>query len=130
MVNNVVGDVAPPGIAVAKSKKDNAGTPEAILASRVFGATEPARPSGEPVAEAAPMDKLGAVVASINDYLQTVRRDLEFSVNEDTGRVVVTVRNAETGEIVRQIPPEEVLNLAARIDGHDRDSGLLVQERA
>lgn len=39
-------------------------------------------------------------------------RELEFRVDEDTGRTIITVRNKETGEVVRQIPSEEVIALA------------------
>jgi flagellar protein FlaG len=34
---------------------------------------------------------------------------LEFSIDKDTGITVIKVLNVETGEVVRQIPPEEVL---------------------
>jgi flagellar protein FlaG len=42
--------------------------------------------------------------------------DLNFSIHEATGRTVVKVINSDTGEMVREIPPEQVLNLAAKID--------------
>lgn len=34
---------------------------------------------------------------------------LEFSVDKDTGVTIIKVLDVETGEVVRQIPPEEVL---------------------
>jgi flagellar protein FlaG len=42
--------------------------------------------------------------------------DLQFSVHEASGEIMVTVRNESTGEIIREIPPSETLNLAAKID--------------
>lgn len=42
--------------------------------------------------------------------------DLQFSIHEATGRIFVKVIRGETGEIIREIPPEQVLNLAAKID--------------
>lgn len=42
--------------------------------------------------------------------------DLQFSIHEATGRTFVRVIRGETGEIIREIPPEEILNLAAKID--------------
>jgi hypothetical protein len=42
--------------------------------------------------------------------------DLQFSVHEATGEIMVTVREESTGEVIREIPPSEMLDLAARID--------------
>src|SRR5262245_61460223 len=47
--------------------------------------------------------------AALERFARQVRRELEFRVDEASGRTIITVRNKETGEIVRQIPPEEVL---------------------
>jgi len=41
---------------------------------------------------------------------------LQFSVHEATGRTMVNVTEQETGKLIRQIPPEQVLDLAAKID--------------
>jgi uncharacterized FlaG/YvyC family protein len=41
---------------------------------------------------------------------------VSFSVDQQTKRVVVRVLNADTNEVVRQIPAEEVLALEARLD--------------
>jgi flagellar protein FlaG len=42
--------------------------------------------------------------------------DLQFLIHEGTGRTYVRVIRGETGEIIREIPPEQILNLAAKID--------------
>jgi flagellar protein FlaG len=41
---------------------------------------------------------------------------LHFSVHETTGRTVVRVVDKETEKLIREIPPEEFLNLAAKLD--------------
>jgi flagellar protein FlaG len=41
-----------------------------------------------------------------------VSRELEFHVDDASGRMVCSVRDAETGDLIRQIPNEEVLRLA------------------
>lgn len=49
-----------------------------------------------------------------------------FKIHEATGRVMVQVIDQETGEVLNEIPPEKVLDLAARI----RELvGLLVDEK-
>ena len=42
--------------------------------------------------------------------------DLQFSVHESTGRVMVTIRDESTGDVIREIPPREMLNLAAKLE--------------
>lgn len=52
------------------------------------------------------------IAERLQSYLRSVSRSLEFRVDAETGRTVVSVRDAETGELIRQIPSEEVLRLA------------------
>jgi len=40
------------------------------------------------------------------------RPELEFKIDDISGRTVITVYHPETEEIIRQIPPEEALQLA------------------
>lgn len=72
--------------------------------------------SGEtlPAAAANPTDSatLSQVVSRLNDYVQTLRRDLVFRVDKETEKVVITVVDPETGEVIRQIPSEEMMAVA------------------
>ena len=54
-------------------------------------------------------------VTEINEYVQSVQRDLHFSVDEDSGLTVVRVRDKETGELIRQIPEDIFLSLAQNL---------------
>lgn len=60
--------------------------------------------------------ELEQAVVKLQDAVQIVKRSLEFHVDENSGRVIVTVLDAETGETIRQIPPEEVMALAEQMD--------------
>jgi flagellar protein FlaG len=51
-------------------------------------------------------------VVDLNDYVQRVGRDLHFSLDKESGKIIIKVLNSETKELIRQIPPEEVLQLA------------------
>ena len=42
--------------------------------------------------------------------------DLQFSVHEASGQIMVTVMDETSGKVIREIPPREILNLAAKID--------------
>jgi flagellar protein FlaG len=53
-----------------------------------------------------------AVAQRIQQYLRESGRELDFRVDADTKRMVVTVRDRTTGEVIRQIPSEEILRIA------------------
>lgn len=55
------------------------------------------------------------VVNELNDAILGVRRELRFSIDEDSGRAVVQVMDSETGETIRQLPSEEVLAVSRHI---------------
>lgn len=61
---------------------------------------------------AAEQDKLKKAVQEIEKFVQSVKRNLEFSIDEPSGKVVVKVIASGSGEVIRQIPNEEVLKLA------------------
>ncbi|OLF54868.1 flagellar protein FlaG [Pseudomonas chlororaphis subsp. aurantiaca] len=63
-------------------------------------------------AQQSEQDKLKMAVAEIEKFVQSVKRNLEFSIDEPSGKVVVKVIASDSGEVIRQIPNEEVLKLA------------------
>ncbi|MGE0485461.1 MAG: flagellar protein FlaG [Gammaproteobacteria bacterium] len=70
---------------------------------------------------------LDAVVEDVSRNVQTRQRSLQFSVDERSGRTIITVIDKETDEIIRQIPPEEVVALAEHLDG---GGGFLIRAEA
>jgi flagellar protein FlaG len=60
----------------------------------------------------AEQDKLKMAIKEIEEFVQSVKRNLEFSIDEPSGKVVVKVIASDSGEVIRQIPNEEVLKLA------------------
>ena len=61
-------------------------------------------------------DVLEAAVSDLQDHTQSLQRNLNFSINEQTGRTVVEVTDMISGEVIRQLPTEEALRLAESID--------------
>jgi flagellar protein FlaG len=51
----------------------------------------------------------------LKQLVQNLRRELNFRVDDDTGRLVIRVIDAETDEVVRQIPPDRLLELQQRL---------------
>ena len=68
------------------------------------------------IAEKAEMksDHLENVVRDLNQHILQVQRELQFSVDKDSGRTVITVMDKETQEVIRQIPGEEALHFARK----------------
>ncbi len=60
-------------------------------------------------------EELDETIIQLNDSLQNVQRNLKFSIDKDAGRIVINVTDKETDELVRQIPSEEVLELARNL---------------
>jgi len=94
--------------------------------TRPAARTEPAVVVLQGPAAAAGSDQVRFAAEKINHQLQTVAPNLRFSVDEDTGKTVVRVVDTDTGEIIRQVPSEEVLAISRSID---RLQGLLFHQQ-
>jgi flagellar protein FlaG len=106
-----------PPVAVTQPVQSARPQPEQAPAPAV---QEQAKPKQEP----ADIEK---VAKQLESFLKRVSRSLEFHVDDASGRMVCSVRDAQTGELIRQIPNEEVLRLAEL--AHD-ETIVLVNERA
>jgi flagellar protein FlaG len=60
-------------------------------------------------------EALSDTVSDLNELVQNMRRELQFSLEKESGELVVKVIDTETDEVVRQIPPEEVIELRRRL---------------
>ncbi|HSG93748.1 MAG TPA: flagellar protein FlaG [Methylotenera sp.] len=87
------------------------------IPERVVAATESNASQGQELGQ----QQLQEAVSRLNDYVQNVQRSIRFSVDDVSGKDVVTVLDKQTEEVIRQIPIEEVLvfarNLAEQNDG-------------
>ena len=59
--------------------------------------------------------RLDEILRQLRESMGSGGTQVSFSVNEDAGRVVVRVTDADTGELIRQIPSEDVLRIAKNI---------------
>lgn len=60
-------------------------------------------------------ESLQSAVAHINEHMQKMERSLQFTIDEGSGKEVVTVLDTNTAEIIRQFPSEETLIIARQI---------------
>lgn len=89
----------------------------AAAAARLVAAVAAPAPAQAARPVASPADKdVQAAVEEIKARAQKLSPELEFKVDDATHRTVVTVRDTHTGDVIRQIPSEEVLWLAQHLD--------------
>jgi flagellar protein FlaG len=97
-------------------------TPDTKSRPSVSGAatgTTTAAPAQSQPAKQPTRAAVQAAAQQLQDYLATSGRTLEFRLDDTTGMTVVTVKDTESGDVIRQIPSEEVLHIAKTL----RDSG-------
>jgi flagellar protein FlaG len=75
---------------------------------------------------APPVFDVAQAVARLNELMSSHNRSLRFEVDASSGRTVITVINEATKEVVRQIPPPELLQIARNLDA----MGSLIDARA
>jgi len=61
-------------------------------------------------------ESIERAVAKLNDYVQNTERKLEFQMDEDSGQTVVRVYDKNSEKLIRQIPNEEALSLAQKLN--------------
>lgn len=110
----------------------------ALQAAAGRGAETPApqatAPAPAPVAADGQDAGASGSAADIAEALETVRtalepvaRNLQFSVDDDTGKTVVRIIDSSTNEVIKQFPSEEILAIARSID---KLQGLLLRQEA
>ena len=76
-----------------------------------------ARPSELAGTEVAPEPvQVAQAVDDLNQRFRESRTDLRFSIDDDSGRIVVSVVDAEDGKVLRQMPTAEALRVSKALD--------------
>ncbi len=65
-------------------------------------------------------------VDRVNRAISGTNRQFKFSVHEKTNRIMVKVIDTETKEVIREIPPEKILDMVGQMW---EMAGILVDER-
>lgn len=88
------------------------------------------RPAARPAAPAESSASRAAVenaVRQANEFFKPVSESIEFSLDQESGKVIVKMVDLETQQVIRQFPSEEMLALTQAMD---KLQGLLVQQKA
>lgn len=103
-----------------------ASTAQANLGA-VMGQVKPAASSEPAKVEEPQRVALEKAVTDIREFVQASQRNLDFSIDDSTGKVVVKVIATDSGEVIRQIPSETALKLAQNLSDA---SSLLFDSKA
>ncbi len=60
-------------------------------------------------------EELEKIANETKEVLEGINEAIRFSISKDTGDIVVQVVNKKTDEIIRQIPPEELVKLRTKL---------------
>ena len=94
----------------------NTASSVAIHAQTNTETNQQSREVEQPVQKPDP-ERLKELAVDVQKNLKVMHNvDLQFSVHEASGQIMVVVREESTGEVIREIPPKEVLNLAAKFE--------------
>jgi len=81
----------------------------------------PATPTVQPSRE-----QIDRAMNEVRRAVAPVARNLQFSIDDETGRTVVKIVDSSTNEVIRQIPSEDLLAITRSMD---KLSGLFVKQK-
>ena len=69
---------------------------------------------------------LKRAVEELNKYIRSQQRDVAFSVDKEANATVIKIFKTETGELIKQFPPDEILAMIAKLR---KNIGWLVDKK-
>lgn len=84
-----------------------------------------AKDEGKNLQDVSP-DKVKEAIDEINKKIRPTNTQCEFKYHEKTNRISITVRDRETDEVIKEIPPEKTLDMIAK---SLELAGILVDEK-
>ncbi|GAB6051098.1 hypothetical protein JCM16106_19510 [Hydrogenophilus islandicus] len=86
-------------------------------------------PTEQPPADTASMDRrmIEEATKKVQRTVSALNSALQFQIDQDTEKLVIKIIDTNTKEVIKQIPPQEILDIAKALD---KLQGLLVREKA
>ena len=72
------------------------------------------------------LEQIKQAVNQINQTIQSVNKDVQFSVDQQSGRVIVKVVDTQNNQVIRQIPSKETLAVAEALG---KLQGLIIHQK-
>jgi flagellar protein FlaG len=116
----MVGNLSSVTAAPARTSAPPESRSEVVGSSQAPQGGKVSAPSGESLPPPAPPPRPVVDVAKaaerLNELMSNRQRTLRFRVDQGSGRTVIMVINEATREVIRQIPPEELLQLQQNLE--------------
>jgi len=61
-------------------------------------------------------EEVEVALVEVNAFVQSMQRNLSFTIDDQLGQEIISVTDAETQEVIRQIPSEELVVLRKKMD--------------
>jgi flagellar protein FlaG len=121
--------VSSSGTAVSLPVAPQGGAPQAAAPPQLPAAPVQPLPGQSSQAQAVPeRANVEQAVAKVKVQIQAISNNsLDFSIDDSSGKTIVRVTDKESGELIRQIPSQEMLEIARSMD---RLQGILVKQKA
>jgi flagellar protein FlaG len=78
------------------------------------------------VSHAEEEEKLKDAADKANEFVSSFNQELQFSVDKDTDKMIVKVVDKQTGDVIRQIPSKEMLEIVKALD---TIHGLIIRKK-
>ncbi len=72
------------------------------------------------------IEEIESVIGELNQFIQIFNTKIAFEIDKETKKTILRIVDVETNEIIRQIPPEELLKISKRIS---ELLGLIINEK-
>ena len=117
MLSSINGNAAAPAAAPPPAPQVGSAAPAPQL-ERAAPARKDPQPSGREMEDA---------VKSLNEFTGQTAQNVQFSIDQDSGKTVVKVIDTQTQEVLRQIPNAEALSISRSLN---KLQGLLIRDKA
>jgi|SoiMethySBSTD1v2_1073268.scaffolds.fasta_scaffold00030_98 flagellar protein FlaG len=104
-------------------------TREALPAPHSVGPATPHGPQpshADPTSQPVNRETLESTVARVQQSVEQFNSSLKIEIDPDSKQVIVKILNDQSGEVIRQIPAEEMVEIARRLDA---SQALLITKR-
>jgi flagellar protein FlaG len=121
MIHDVTSKADLPAMASRGSDQTDAANGRSRAAGTHSDTTDSVQPSRA---------QLDQAVGQIRDALKQADSHLQIEIDPELQRVIVKVVNGDTDEVIRQIPPKALLDLAKNLSEQSEKKGVLLREQA
>lgn len=113
--------------AAAQSPGTAAGGPRQNAAASSAGNIGNTATGGSAAPSPSSAQEISAALQEIRNTIRPIASELSFSLEQESGRMLVKIVDLETNEVIRQIPSEEIVRISKALD---RLQGLLLNNEA